>query len=61
MENDFIVTAKDSTSVQISIRVEKKVKEGFDQLAKESGRTRNELINQALKYSLKNVKLMLEE
>jgi len=45
-------------SVQISIRIEKRIKDNFDDIAKKSGRSRNELINLALDYALKNAKLL---
>lgn len=57
----FIITPRDSESVQISIRIEKRIQEGFDNLAKQSGRTRNELINHALDFALKNAEIMLDK
>ena len=57
-DKDFIVTPRDGESVQLSIRIEKRIRDGFDDIARKTGRTRNELINMALDYSLKNVKLI---
>lgn len=57
----FIITPRDNESVQISIRIEKRIQEGFDNLAKQSGRTRNELINLALDFALKNAEIMLDK
>lgn len=57
----FIITKRDSESVQLSIRVEKRIQDGFDNLAKKSGRTRNELINLALGFALENAEIMLNE
>lgn len=57
----FIITPRDNESVQISIRIEKRIQEGFDDLAKQSGRTRNELINLALDFALKNAEIMLDK
>ncbi len=57
----FIITPRDNESVQISIRIEKRIQEGFDNLAKQSGRTRNELINHALDFALKNAEIMLDK
>ena len=56
MSNDFLITLKDEESVQISIRIEKRIRDEFDELAKKSGRSRNQLINFALGYTLKNAK-----
>ena len=61
MGRDFIITLKDEESVQLSIRIEKRIKDGFDKLARESGRSRNELINLALTSALKNAKLLLDD
>ena len=58
MKNDFVITPKDEESVQISIRIEKRIKDSFDDIAKKSGRSRNQLINLALDYALKNAKLI---
>jgi len=56
MSNDFIITPKEDKSVTITIRIDKYIQEKFDELAKQSNRSRNELINLALKYALENVK-----
>ncbi len=60
MGKEFIITPKDEESVQLSIRIEKKIQDGFDRLAKESGRSRNELINMALAYALENAKVIIQ-
>ena len=57
----FIITPRDNESVQISIRIEKRIQEGFDDLAKQSGRTRNELINLALDFALRNAEVMFDK
>jgi predicted transcriptional regulator len=49
MDNDFIITPKEDKSVTISIRIDKVIQDKFDELAKQSNRSRNELINMALK------------
>lgn len=56
--DDFVVTPKEDKSVTISIRIEKALQEQLDALAKKSNRSRNELINMALEYALKNVKFV---
>lgn len=58
MNNDFIITPKDELMVQLSIRIEKRIQDGFDDLAKKSGRSRNELFNSALSYALENAKFV---
>lgn len=57
----FIITPRDNESVQLSIRIEKRIQDGFDDLARQSGRTRNELINLALDFALKNAEIMLDK
>ena len=61
MEKVFVITPKDEVSIQISIRIEKRICESFDELARKSGRSRNHLINQALDYALKNARLVEAE
>ena len=56
---DFIITPKDDENVIMSIRIERRIQAGFDKLARESGRSRNELINMALSYALENAKIMM--
>ncbi len=58
MKDDFVITPKDEVSVQISIRIEKRIRDSFDEMAKKSGRSRNQLINLALDYALRNAKLI---
>lgn len=53
--DDFIVTPKEK-SVTITIRVDKAIADSLDELALKSDRSRNQLINMALEYALKNVK-----
>jgi predicted transcriptional regulator len=55
--DDFIVTPKEK-SVTITIRVDKAIADNLDELALKSDRSRNELINMALDYALKNVKFI---
>ncbi|WP_084628853.1 MULTISPECIES: ribbon-helix-helix protein, CopG family [Paenibacillus] len=42
----------------MSIRIEKILQEQLDELARKSNRSRNEIINMALEYALKNVKFI---
>ena len=59
LKRDFIITPRDEESVNMSIRIERRIQAGFDKLARESGRSRNELINMALSYALENAKIMM--
>ena len=59
LRKDFIITPKDDENVIMSIRIERRIQAGFDKLARESGRSRNELINMALDYALENAKIMM--
>ena len=59
LRKDFIITPKDDENVIMSIRIERRIQAGFDKLARESGRSRNELINMALSYALENAKIMM--
>ena len=61
MDNDFVITPKDEVTIQISIRIEKRICDRFDELAGKSGHSRNQLINQALDYAIKNARLIETE
>ena len=56
--DDFIVTPKEDKSVTMTIRIDKELQVQLDTLAKKSNRSRNELVNMALEYALKNVKFI---
>jgi predicted transcriptional regulator len=56
--DDFIITPKEDRSVTITIRMDKSMQDQFESLARKSNRSRNELINMALEYALKNAKFM---
>ncbi|MEC0238381.1 ribbon-helix-helix protein, CopG family [Paenibacillus dokdonensis] len=59
MNNDeFIITPREDKTVTMSIRIEKILQEQLDHLAKRSNRSRNEIINMALEYALKNVRFI---
>lgn len=57
-DDDFIITPKEDKSVTITIRVDRALQEQFDHLSKISNRSRNELINLALEYAMKNAKFI---
>jgi len=62
MSEKFIITPKPSTpyekSVTFTIRIDRELQEEYDSLAFSSNRSRNELINMALKYALNNLEFI---
>lgn len=66
MANKFIVKPKssdrkDDKFVVMSLRIEKELQEKYDELAKQSDRSRNELMNMALRYAIENLEFIPEE
>jgi len=62
MADKFIITPKPQTtnekSVTFTIRIDRELQDAYDQLAFSSNRSRNELINMALKYALQNLEFV---
>lgn len=59
MEKKFIVRPKnDDEKVIMTIRIEKKLQEKYDDLAGKSNRSRNELVCMALRYALENLEFL---
>ncbi|GIP33492.1 hypothetical protein J2TS4_27020 [Paenibacillus sp. J2TS4] len=56
--DEFIITPREDKTVTMSIRIEKVMQDQLDELARKSNRSRNEIINMALEYALKNVKFI---
>jgi predicted transcriptional regulator len=56
--DEFIITPREDKTVTMSIRIEKVLQEKLNELARKSNRSRNEIINMALEYALKNVKFI---
>ncbi|TNJ63203.1 CopG family transcriptional regulator [Paenibacillus hemerocallicola] len=57
--DEFIVTRKeDSQTVTVTVRMEAAMQNKLEELARQSNRSRNELILMALEYALKNVKFV---
>ena len=50
-ENKFIVTPKNERTVTFTIRIETELNNYIEEIARKSGRSRNELINKALKFA----------
>lgn len=58
MENrkgKFVVTPKTERSVTLTIRLETELNNHIEEIARKSGRSRNELINKALKFAFDNL------
>lgn len=60
-DNKLIITPKDDKYVTMTIRTEKKIQEEFNKLSALTNRSRNELINRALKFALDNMVVDDEE
>ena len=62
MSEKFVITPKLPTinekSVTFTIRIDRELQEEYDSLAFSSNRSRNELINMALKYALNNLEFI---
>lgn len=60
-DNKLIIRPKDDKYVTMTIRTEKKIQEEYNKLSARTNRSRNELINRALKYALDNMVIDDEE
>ena len=60
-DNKLVFTPKDDKYVTMTIRTEKKIQEEYNKLSARTNRSRNELINRALKYALDNMVIDDEE
>lgn len=57
----FVVTAKEGQAIVVSIRTERELLEKYDELAKKTNRSRNELVNMALQFAIDNLVLSEKE
>lgn len=60
MENrtkKFVITPKVEKSVTLTIRLDTELNAYIEEIARKSGRSRNELINRALKFAFDNLEL----
>lgn len=55
--NKFVITPKEDKTVTMTIRIDRTLQEEYNKLAAKTNRSRNELINMALKYALDNMEL----
>lgn len=53
--NKFIITPKTEKSVTLTVRLNAELNEQIEKIAQKSGRSRNELINKALKFAFDNL------
>ena len=53
--NKFIITPKTEKSVTLTVRLNTELNEQIEKIAQKSGRSRNELINKALKFAFDNL------
>ena len=51
----FVVTHKIERSVTLTVRLETELNNYIEEIARKSGRSRNELINKALKFAFDNL------
>ena len=64
MSDKFVITKKSAKirkpvdSVTFTIRISRELQEQYDKIALTSERSRNELINLAMKYALKNLEFV---
>lgn len=52
-----MITPKEDSTVTMTIRLDRELQEQYNQLSIRTNRSRNELINMALKYALDNMEL----
>lgn len=53
----FIITPKEDKSVTMTIRIDRNLQKQYSDLAIQTNRSRNELINMALQYALDHMEL----
>lgn len=54
-QKKFVVTPKAERSVTLTVRLETELNSYIEEIARKSGRSRNELINKALKFAFDNL------
>lgn len=53
--NKFVITPKTERSITMTIRLETELNNRIEEISRQSGRSRNELINKALKFAFDNI------
>lgn len=54
-QKKFVVTPKVERSVTFTVRLETELNDRIEEIARKSGRSRNELINKALRFAFDNL------
>ena len=54
-QKKFVITPKVERSVTLTVRLETELNNYIEEIARKSGRSRNELINKALKFAFENL------
>lgn len=54
-QKKFVITPKVERSVTLTVRLETELNNYIEEIARKSGRSRNELINKALKFAFDNL------
>ena len=57
-DEKFVVTPRKEPSITITLRVQPELNEELEELARQSGRSRNELINMALRFAMDNLEFV---
>ena len=53
----FVVVPREDKVVTMTIRIDKKIQEKYNELSAKTNRSRNELIGMALQYALDNMEI----
>ena len=60
-QKKFVITPKAERSVTLTVRLETELNNYIEEIARKSGRSRNELINKALKFAFDNLEFDSKE
>ena len=55
MDDKFVITPKEDKTVTRTLRIDRTMKEEYNELSAKTNRSRNELISMALRYALDNM------
>lgn len=59
-ETRFVITPKNDRSVTITIRLDKDICTSIEEVCERTGRSRNELINNALRFAMEHVQVLAD-
>lgn len=57
----FIITPKEDKAVTMTIRIDRTIQEKYNELSTLTNRSRNELINMALRFALEHMEIRKKE